>query len=96
MDNICVAPKIVKKNLINLDLSKIPGPDSIPVVLLKNFEPELSYTLAELFNKFLKDYCFPGCWKISLVVPVFRNAGERSTAKNYCPLCPLSVVSKVF
>ena len=36
------------------------------------------------------------CWKVSLVVPVFKNTGERSTAKSYCPVSLLSVVSKVF
>ena len=30
------------------------------------------------------------------MVPVFKNAGERSTAKSYCPVSLLSVVSKVF
>ena len=40
--------------------------------------------------------CFPDCWKFSAVVPVFKNFGERSTAKNYCPVSLLSVVSKVF
>ena len=30
------------------------------------------------------------------MVPVFKNVGERSTAKNYCPVSPLYVVSKVF
>ena len=52
--------------------------------------------LAELFNKCLKEFCFPDCWKVSSVVPVFKNVGERSTAKNYRPVSLLSVVSKVF
>ena len=39
---------------------------------------------------------FPDCWKVSSVVPVFKNVGERSTAKNYLPVSLLSVVSKVF
>ena len=30
------------------------------------------------------------------MVPVFKNVGERSKAKNYCPVNLLSVVSKVF
>ena len=30
------------------------------------------------------------------MVPVFKNVGERSTAKNYCPVSLLSVVGKVF
>ena len=66
------------------------------MVVLKNYEPELSYILAELFNKCLKESCFPDCWKVSSVVPVFKNVGERSTAKNYRPISLLSVVSKVF
>ena len=43
---------------MNLDLSKAPSPDCIPVVVLNNCEPELSYILAELFNKCLKESLF--------------------------------------
>ena len=81
---------------MNLHSSKVSGPDCVPVVVLKNCEPELSYILAKLFNNCLKEPCFPDCWKVSLLVPVFKNVGERSTAKNYRPVSLLSVVSKVF
>ena len=81
---------------MNVDLSKASEPDCIPVVVLKKSELELSDTLAELFSKCLKESCFPDCWKVSSVVPVFKNVGERSTAKNYGPVSLLSVVSKVF
>ena len=76
---------MVKKVIMNLDLSKAPGPDCIPVVILKNCEPELSYILAELFSKCLKESYFPDCWKVSSVVPVFKNVGEKSTAKKLPP-----------
>ena len=65
-------------------------------MILKNYEPELFYMLAELFNKCLKESFFPYCWKVSSVVPVFKNVGERSTGKNYKPVSLLYVVSKVF
>ena len=71
LHNISVTPKMVKKVIMKP-----------PVVVLKNCEPELSYILAELFNKCLKESCFPYCWKVSSVVPLFKNVGERSTAKN--------------
>ena len=87
---------MVKKVIMNLDSSKASGPDCIPVVILKNCETELSYILAKLFNICLKESCFPDCWKVSSVVPVFKNVGERSTAKNCRPVSLLSVVSKVF
>ena len=68
---------------MNLNLSKASAPDCVPVVVLKNCEPELSYILAELFNKCLKESCFPNCWKVSSVVPILKNVGESSAAKNY-------------
>ena len=73
---------MVKKVITNLDLSKASGPTS--------------YILAELFSKCPKESCFPGSWKASSMVPVFKNVGERSTAKTYRPVSLLSVVSKVF
>ena len=96
LHNISITPKMVKKVITHLDSSKASGPDSIPVVVLKNFEPELSYILAKLFNKCLKESCFPGCWKVSSVVPVFKSVGERSTAENYRTVSLFFVVSKVF
>ena len=61
LHNISITAKMVKKFIMNLDLSKASGPDCIPVVVLKNCEPELSNVLAELFNKRLKESCFPYC-----------------------------------
>ena len=41
-----VTLKMVKKVKTNLDSSKASGPNCIPIVVLNNCEPELSYTLA--------------------------------------------------
>ena len=87
---------MVKKVITNLNSSKASGPDCIPVVVLKNCEPELSYILAELFNMCRKESCFPDCWKVSGVVLVFQNVGKSSTAKHHSSVSFLSVVSKVF
>ena len=66
------------------------------MVVRQNCEPEFSLILAELFNMCLKESCFPDCWKVSSVVPVFKNVGKRSTAKNFRRVSLLSVVSKLF
>ena len=76
LHNISVTPKMVKKVIMNLDLSKASGPDCILVVVLKNCEPELSYILAELLYKYLKLSWFPDCWKFSSVPPEFKNSGK--------------------
>ena len=48
------------------------------------------------FNICLEESCFPDYWKVSLVVHVFKIVEKRRTAKNYHPVHPLFVVSKVF
>ena len=64
---------MVKKFIASVDSSKAFGPDCIPVVVLKNGEPEISYILRELSNMYLKESCFPDCWRVSSVIPVFKN-----------------------
>ena len=59
-------------------------------MVLKNYEPEISYILAELFNMCLKQSCLPDCWKVSSMATVFKNI------TNYHPVNLLSMVSKVF
>ena len=61
LHNISETPKMVKKIITSLDLSKASGPDCILVVVLKNCEPERSYILAELFSMCLKEFCFQDC-----------------------------------
>ena len=60
--NISVTPKMVKKVITNVDLSKGSGPDCILVMVLKNCEPELSYILAEvLFSRLLEGFISGAC-----------------------------------
>ena len=43
LHNISITPKMVKKVMMNFDLSKVSGLEGIPVVVLQNCEIELSY-----------------------------------------------------
>ena len=94
--HISVTPKMIKKVIMNLDLSKASDPDCIPVVVLKNCSPELSYILAEVFNKCLKESCFPDCGRFHQWSLYLRIMGKGLQLKNYRPVSLLSVVSKVF
>ena len=86
---------MAKKITANLDSSKVSDPDCTPGVVLKNYEPEPSYILVDLFNTSLKESCFPDCWKVSSLFTVFKNVEEGSTAKNYRPVSLLSVFSSL-
>ena len=68
LHNISVTPKMVTKVTTNFDC--------IPMVVLKNCEPQFSYILAELFNICLKDSCFPDFWKVPSVALYLRMLGK--------------------
>ena len=59
---------MVKKAIMNFGIIIC-----ISVVVLKNYEPQFSYILAELFSMHLKEPYFPDCCKVSVVVPVLKN-----------------------
>ena len=66
LHNISITPKMVKKVITNLDSSKASGHDCIPVVVLKNCEPDTSGTLqyvseGVLFSRFLEDFISGPC-----------------------------------
>ena len=61
-----------------------------------NCEPELSNILAKLFNMYLKEYWSADDGKVSSVVVVYKNVGERSTVKNYYLVRRLSAVNEIF
>ena len=68
--HISITPNMIKKVIMNPDLSKMSHSDCIPVMVLKNCEHEFSFILAELFNICPKE---SDCRKVSSVVPVSKN-----------------------
>ena len=45
---------------------------------------------------FLKEPCFPDCWKLPFIVPVFNNIKESFVAKSYYLVGLFSIVGKTF
>ena len=82
-----LTPKMLADVIKSLDFSfKATSPDKIPVVVLQKCPPELSRILCSYFWKYIKESCFPSCWKQASVVHVFKNFGERSVPRNYRPI----------
>jgi hypothetical protein len=52
-------------------------------------------SLLRIFNASLRQSKFPSLWKISKIIPVFKN-GDRSIIDNYRPISILSNFSKIF
>ena len=56
LHNISVTPNMIKKVIMNLNLSKASGPDCVPVVILKNYFLQATENLFRK-NLQLKDVC---------------------------------------
>ena len=98
---ISKVPKIVfseddvMKALLNLDVSKGPGPDGLPVSLFKLCAVGFAVPLCLLFNMSLSQGIFPDLWKISNIIPIHKN-GSRNVVSNYRGIAILSCVPKLF
>ncbi len=81
--------------LVELDVSKVTGPDQINNHFLKKAAVSISEPLSELFNFSLSIGEFPDIWKISNVIPIFKK-GDSKYYNNYRPISLRCCISKVF
>ena len=103
LNDTSVTPNLVKEAMTFLDFeitirdfSMVFSPNCNQVVVLNTCEHELSCILAELFNIYVMESCFPDSRKALSVFVVFKIVWEGSTAKSYRPVSLISVDSKIF
>eukprot|EP00061_Rhincodon_typus_P002402 g17468.t1 len=77
-----------------MDTAKATGPDSIPAIVLKTCAPELAAPLAKLFQYSYNTGFYLAMWIIAQVCPIHKKQ-DKSNPANYCPISPLSIISKV-
>ena len=85
---------LVKKIILNLDISKSSGVDDISAKLIKHAGNEVINTLTELVNLSLNQGKFPYKWKHAKIFPLFK-IGDFNSMTTYRPISILPVVSKV-
>ena len=83
-------PKAIKQ----LKNGKAPGPDKIPIILIKDAVDLISKPLTLIFNSSLWKGIFPDVWKLARVTPIFKS-GSKSEANNYRPISVISVFSRI-
>ena len=85
----------VNSLLKSINVNKATGPDNIPGRLLKIAADILSPSLTEIFNRSLSKGIYPSDWKMTKVLPIFKN-GEKCDRSNYRPISIISAVAKAF
>lgn len=88
-------PFEIEKTISAIPTRKSPGPDKIPVTLLKECSGELSVILSNLINSSVEQGTFPQLLKQAEIVPVFKK-GDRKGLENYRPIALLSIFSKIY
>ena len=84
----------VKQEINKLKTSKSPGPDKIPIKILKDAVEIVSGPLTKIFNRSLDTGVFPDLWKLARVAPIFK-AGQKSELTNYRPISVVSILSRL-
>ena len=93
-NKINISEKQIEQLLLDLDITKACGPDNIGNLVLKSL-PTLSKSLLLIFKTALLKGYYPSQWKISEVVPIYKD-GDKSAIENYRPISLLCCVSKIF
>ena len=78
-----------------MDTKKSPGPNSIPIFILKILKPFFSDWLSRLINLSFSTGVFPDIFKIASVTPLHKKECKLNF-QNYRGISILSVFSKIF
>ena len=85
---------VVHRLVSSLRVDKATGLDGISARLLKEACPEIVPSLTHIINLFIRCGYFPDEWKISKVLPLYKE-DIKSDPNNYRPISILPVVSKI-
>ena len=81
--------------MLELDINKASGPDTFGNLVNTNLAKTVSKSVLLIFQTFLNKGVFPETWKLSEVVPIFKD-GKKCDIKRYRPISLLRCISKVF
>jgi hypothetical protein len=66
--------------LLDLDSNKSPGPDGVPLLILKNCASAFALSLSLLFNRSLASCVFPDRWNLSFN-PISKSGKRNVVSK---------------
>ena len=77
-------------------MTKSCGLDGIGNNILRSVAPAISFPLARIFNASLVTGKFQTTWNSVVVVPLFKQNGDRCSVSSYRPVSLTLSISKVF
>ena len=85
----------IRKPIMQLKNGAWPGPDGIPVEILKVFCDQLLEPLENIYIKSIEDSIFLSIWKPAHVIPVKKPGKSKAKAESFWPVSLTSRLGKV-
>nr|GFA19035.1 retrovirus-related Pol polyprotein LINE-1 [Tanacetum cinerariifolium] len=73
----------VRTALQKMGRNKAVGPEQIPIEAWKILGDEGTFLITSLFNKIFTSAKIPEEWRLSEVIPIFKNKGDAQVCSNY-------------
>ncbi|GJX51260.1 retrovirus-related pol polyprotein LINE-1 [Tanacetum coccineum] len=86
----------VRTELQKMGRNKFVGPDQIPIEAWRCLEDEGVKWLTDLFNKIFSSAKMPDEWRLSEVIPIYKNKGDAQACSNYRGIKLLSHTMKLW
>ncbi|GKB28441.1 retrovirus-related pol polyprotein LINE-1 [Tanacetum coccineum] len=92
----CYYSRISKTALQKMGRNKAVGPNKIPIEAWRSLGDEGIIWLTSLFNKIFTSAKMPEEWRLSEVIPIFKNKGDAQVCSNYKGIKLLSHTMKLW
>ena len=89
-------PEEILRVVDSFSETKLAGPHSIPVRILKLLKLDIASPIFTLINKSFEMGIFPTLLKTSKVIPIFKNKGSPMNVSNYRPISLLSNIERIY
>lgn len=85
----------IQQATASLRNKKAPGPDGVPMEVLKVIARSQPEILLNVFNHCLEEGVFPKAWKNQRLVLISKKKGNPNSPSGYRPLCMLDTAGKL-
>ena len=85
----------VYRSLSSIQVSKSVGPDEIPNRLLKEFAPEISLVIQDIYNQSMREGYIPELLKSSIVSPITKVSPPKSIESDLRPISLTCTLAKI-
>ena len=86
----------VFRRLATTKVSTAGGHDGWTGSLVKMLSSYIAPNITKIFNLSIETGCFPDCWKLANVKPIYKQKGSKEDANNYRPVSLLPIFARIF